>query len=728
MDEFHWIRVEAEGRLFTLKSKNTEYQIWADPHGLLNHLYWGKAVSQDLRGRLRKMDRGFSGNLYETAADRGYSVDTLPMEYPVGGAGDYRTPALRLALSDGSRSADLRFAGYRLIRGRESLKGLPYVRAGEETETLEIGLRDVAGAFSVLLRYSVWPEEDAVIRSAEIINDGSAPLILEKAASAALDGLRGPNSLLHFHGRHAAERTPERLPVPHGNLALGSQRGMSSHHENPFVILCGEETGEDAGECWGSMLVYSGNHLEEAGLDQANSLRFVTGIHPTGFSWHLAPGESFQTPETILIFSDGGFNGLSGQYHRLLNRYVLPENPMGHPVLLNSWEACYFNFDAEKILALAEEAKGLGMDLLVLDDGWFGRRESDNSSLGDWKTNEEKLGCSLRELSERIHEKGLQFGLWVEPEMISENSDLFRTHPEWAIREPGRAPIIARQQLVLDMANPQVVDYLFETLSALVDEGKVEYIKWDFNRSVCNWYSHALPAERQGEAPHRFMLGTYDLLFRLREKYPALLIEGCSGGGGRFDAGMLFFSPQIWCSDNTDPIDRLTIQKGTSYGYPIRSMGAHVSASPNHQSGRTTPLRARGAVAMAGTFGYELDPGKLSTEEKEEIKAQIAAYREQTDLIDRGSYYRLTLREGAFGWMLVSPERDEARVTVVCREPEANGRFLYARLRGLDPERVYREESMGLLWTGAALMYAGVTLPEPMGDYPVYTLHLRAEA
>ena len=398
---------------------------------------------------------------------------------------------------------------------------------------------------------------------------------------------------------------------------------------------------------------------------------------------------------------------------------------MKKPVLVNSWEACYFDFNAEKLLKLARSAAALGMEMLVLDDGWFGKRNDDTNSLGDWTCNEEKFGCSLKELSEKIHAEGLKFGLWFEPEMVSLDSDLYRAHPDWALTDPGRDPMVARHQLVLDMGREEVQDYLFDSISAILKDAQIEYVKWDFNRSVANVYSRALPADRQGETAHRFMLGTYRLLERLTEAFPDVMIEGCSGGGGRFDAGMLYYCPQIWCSDDTDAVERLEIQKGTSYGYPVCTMGAHVSACPNHQTGRTVPFATRGVVAQAGTFGYELDPAKLTEDEKKAVKQQIAVFHRYEDLIEQGDYYRLDEGEKDYtAWMFVSPDKGEALVSVVATHVRANAPFPFVRLQGLDPEKTYLREDTGERLTGAALTQGGISLPQFLGDYPSVQIHL----
>ena len=725
------IRIQEEKRLFSLETAHTLYQMKADGAGILLHLYYGRKTGEDMGYRIRTANRGFCGNPYEQQKQFDYSLDTLPQEYSTCGVGDYRSASAEAEAENGSLSVDWRYAGYRRLKGKTRPEGLPGLRGDGDTEGVEIRLEDREGGLAALLTYWVFERQDVIVRSVRIENRGTEDVTLRKAASLCMDFPFGRREAIHFHGRHAMERMAERSPVPQGGrLAFESRRGMSSHQSNPFVILCNPETTERNGECWGFMLVYSGNHLEEIGADQTGSVRVVCGIHPGGFSWKLEPGDHFQTPEAILSYSAEGLNALSRNFHRAIREEIVsPRWRYAHrPVLLNSWEACYFDFDAEKILRLAAAAKELDMEMLVLDDGWFGRRNDDTTSLGDWTCNEGKLGCSLKELSERIHALGMKFGLWFEPEMVSEDSDLYRQHPDWAFADPGRKPMVSRRQLVLDLGREEVQDYLFGVILRVLEGARIEYVKWDFNRSVANCWSRALPKDRQGEAAHRMMLGTYRLLERLQEARPEVMIEGCSGGGGRFDAGMLYYCPQIWCSDDTDAVERLEIQKGTSYGYPACTVGAHVSACPNHQTGRTVPLTTRGIVAMAGTFGYELNPDRLTAEEKETVKKQIADFHRYENLIREGDCYRLD--EGAedwTAWMFVSPGRDEALISLAARHVRANGLFPFIRPEGLDPQRVYRREDTGEKLTGAALMYGGISFPQLFGDYPAVQVYLRAE-
>ena len=724
------IRIDEKTRLFSLETDHTLYQMKVDGTGVLLHVWYGQRTDTDMSYRIRTANRGFCGNPFDEQKRFDYSLDTLPQEYSGNGTGDFRSAALEAEIWNGSVSVDWRYAGFNLLKGKVKPEGLPGVRGNEDTEGLEIILEDRTSGLIAYLTYWLFEQYDVIVRSVRVDNSEAEPVFLTKAASCCLDLPFGRKQVMHFPGRHAMERIQERTEIPAGGrLAFESKRGMSSHQSNPFIILCDPDTTERQGECTGFMLVYSGNHLEEVSADQTGSIRVICGIHPEGFRWKLAPGDSFRTPEVILSFSTEGLNALSRNYHRLIRDEVIPPRWRGvrKPVLLNSWEACYFNFDAEKLLMLAQNATELGMEMLVLDDGWFGYRNDDTSSLGDWVCNETKLGCSLKELSDRIHAQGLQFGLWFEPEMVSIDSDLYRAHPEWALSDPGRKPMVSRRQLVLDMGREEVQEYLFDRMSAILKDTQIEYVKWDFNRSVANVWSGVLPEDRQGEAAHRFMLGTYRLLEKLTEAFPDIIIEGCSGGGGRFDAGMLYYYPQIWCSDNTDAIERMEIQKGTSYGYPVSTMGAHVSACPNHQTGRNVPLETRGIVAQAGTFGYELDPTKLTEDEKKTVKEQIVAFHRYEGLIAGGDYYRLDESEKDYtAWMIVSTDRREALVSVAATHVRANGLFPFIRMQGLEPEKIYFREDTGECMTGAALMYGGLSLPQFSGDYPALQIYFHS--
>lgn len=723
------VLLDESKRIFTLVTEHTMYQMKADETDVLLHTYYGKRTPVcDYSYQIMYADRGFSGNPSEKRWDRTYSLDVLPQEYSAFGGGDFRQSALKVRFSDGSTACELRYTGYELLPGKYEIPGLPavYAQEGDRADTLVIKLSDTAGRLRVHLYYGVMENLDLITRAAVVENTGERPVILERAMSACVDGLQPDYEMVSFYGRHLKERTPQRSPLRHGIQSVGSVRGASSHQLNPFLILCEAGAGERTGDCYGYSLLYSGDFLGAAELDQFDQTRVLLGIGPENFSWQLAPGASFHTPEAALAYAEG-FERLSHIYHRAYRRNLCrgkyKESP--RPVLLNSWEGVYFDFDGDKLTRMAQEAAKLGVELFVMDDGWFGKREDDNSGLGDWKVNEAKLGCTLCELSDRIHEAGLKFGIWFEPECVSEDSDLYREHPDWALRVPGRKPVYSRNQLVLDFSRKEVRDHIWEMMCSVLDSARIEYLKWDFNRSIADLYSAELPAQRQGETAHRYVLGLYDILERLNEQYPEILIEGCSGGGGRFDAGMLYYTPQIWCSDDTDAIERLTIQYGTSFGYPVSTVGAHVSKCPNEQTGRNTPIETRATVAMAGTFGYELDVNKMSDEDKAAVKEQIQEFKKYDRLIQNGRYYRLTDpldNRGIHGWEFVSEDGSEALVCAVALQIHPNGPAQLLKLRGLDEESIYVAE--GREYPGAALMEAGLLMPRAKEEYESFRIHV----
>lgn len=722
------IQIDAEKKIFTLETDHTMYQMQADAYGVLRHLWYGAKTGCDMSYLQDYPDVGFSGNIYAVGNDRTYSLDTLPLEYAGAGVGDFRMPAVAAVHADGSSALDLRYYSHTVKPGKYGIEGLPAVYAAEdEAETLEVVLRDTASAVEVTLLYAVLPALDLVTRCARIRNLGETPVTLTKAASLCLDISRGSWEWVHFHGRHAMERQMERRLLFHGIQEIGSTRGTSSHHQNPTVLLCTPDCTETAGACIGAALVYSGSHQTRLECDQLGQVRMVMGIHPDLFRWELKAGETFSTPEVMLSYSDTGLETLSHHFHQAIRehicrgKYQLAERP----VLINNWEATYFGFDTEKILHIAEEAARLGVDMLVLDDGWFGKRDDDCSGLGDWFVNETKLSGGLHDLVEKIKGMGMRFGIWFEPEMISEDSDLYRKHPDWAIRIPDRAPMRSRYQLVLDMANPEVQEYLFRVMSNVLHSADISYVKWDMNRSISDWYTRTLPADRQGEMPHRYVLGLYALLERLTAAFPDVLFEGCSGGGGRFDAGMLYYCPQIWCSDDTDAYERTKIQYGTSFFYPVSAVGSHVSTVPNHQTGRITPFETRGTVAMAGSFGYELDLNLLSDGEKQEVAEQIRQFKTYGPLIHNGKYYRLTnpMAEDAALWEFAAQDGSEVLVQGMLFHAEANVLRRTVQLRGLDAEKRYRLDGTEQVYTGAALMAGGVLLPKAWGDYTPVTMH-----
>lgn len=738
------ISFDEDARIFTLHTKSTTYQMQVNSIGHLLHLYYGRKIEGERLGyQYVPTDCGFSPNSYTLRDMRTLSLDVQPQEYSGSNTGDFRLSSLEAVTADGAFGADIRYVRHTIQKGKYAIDGIPSAfDRNEEAETLCIVAEDPAIGLQVELLYGVFPQQDVITRAVRLKNAGSSDVRLEKAASACLDIPFGDWEVLHLYGRHTMERKTERIALMHGIQTITSRRGASSHHHNPFVVLCDPAANEDQGECIGMMLVYSGNHSTEIELDQMGSTRVVMGIHSEQFSWALGPGETFSTPEVIMTFTHQGLTHLSHTYHRFIRNNIMTSRfaHIRRPVLINNWEATYFAFDAEKILHIARQAADLGVELMVLDDGWFGKRNDDNASLGDWYVNEEKLPGGLNPLIEKIHEMGMQFGLWIEPEMVNEDSDLYRAHPDWALKLPNRQPAMGRNQRVLDISRPEVVEHLYQVLSNLLEKHDIFYIKWDMNRNMTDVYSVALPAEKQGEVFHRYILGVYSLLKRLTERFPNVLFEGCAGGGGRFDAGMLAYCPQIWCSDNTDAIERLTIQHGTSFAYPVSCMGSHVSTCPNHQTGRTTPLGTRATVAMSGTFGYEMDLNELSDRGKDLIRRQIRQFHTYYDLIQNGNYYRLEEPEGKkdyTAWQFVEEDQKEVLLNLVVTHTRSNPAPIHIRMKGLDPAGVYELRQIswhgydpvrtilqeGKTYRGSSLMYAGLTLPLMFGDYPSTQLY-----
>lgn len=716
------IRYWKEKQIFSIDTKNTTYQMKVDSYGFLLHLYYGAKVNGAMDYLLTYADRGFSGNPAEAGADRTYSLDVLPQEYPTWGTGDYRNAALLIQNADHSESCKLQYAGHTIKKGKYNLSGLPAVYAEEnEAETLEIYMEDCVSNLKVTLLYGVVEQLDIITRSVIIENHGSENIIIEKAGSACLELLPGQYDLLSFCGRHTMERTVQRKRIGYGSSVFESRRGTSSHQYNPAFILADVNATEDCGNCYGIAFVYSGGFRFETEKDPYDQVRTVMSIQPEQFAYPLNPGERFVVPETIFSFSQNGFGALSHNYHNCINHHVIRRSfqKKMRPVLINSWEAAYFDFTGETMLELAKNAADVGIDLVVMDDGWFGKRDDDNSGLGDWEVNEEKLGCSLGTLIEKINELGVDFGIWIEPEMISEDSTLYRNHPDWVLQIPGRSPVRSRNQLVLDFSRKDVRDYIFASICKVLDQGNITYVKWDMNRSISDVYSHV---NVRGTVLHDYVVGVYDFLEQMIQRYPELLIEGCSGGGGRFDIGMLYYTPQIWCSDNTDAIDRTKIQYGTSFFYPVSAVGSHVSAVPNHQTGRITSLKTRAVVAMAGTFGYELNLQMLSAEEKEEIKEQVAVFKKQNELIQQGTYYRLTnpMEDAMAAWLFVSENKKHALFNVVVLDKQANAGVTFIKLKGLLEGSTYISSVDNREYAADGLMEAGFPIPSTLGEYEAY--------
>ncbi|MCF0258986.1 MAG: alpha-galactosidase [Erysipelotrichaceae bacterium] len=731
--------IQIQDNVFTLTTADTQYQFKADQFGILSHLWYGPVTDENMSYLQDYPDVGFSGQISEAEGDRTYSMDTKLLEYPGWGVGDYRIHAAAVREPSGAAVLDLRYEGYELIDGTVELEGLPHIRPSEEAETLKIVMKDVTKTTQVSLYYTVLPEEDVIVRWAEFKNIGAEDLTLLSAASASLDFYPEKLDLIHFHGGYCKERHFERVPIMHGVHEVSSARGQSSAQHNPAVIVAQRHATESRGRCWGMMFMYSGNFCIRTERDQLNQMRVVMGINPNTFTWLLEPGQTFTTPQALFTMSDHGFAKLSHNFHNLISRHIVEPQFRNVPrsILINNWEATYFDFNGQKILDIAGKASKLGIEMMVLDDGWFGRRNHDREGLGDWYVNEEKLGMPLQEMISKIKALGMKFGIWVEPESVSPQSELYKAHPEWAYTYPGHQPVFSRSQLCLDYGNPEVVDYMYEKLSALLRDNDISYLKWDVNRSIHDWYSPTLPPERQSELPHRYVLGLYDLLGRLRREFPEVLFEGCGGGGARFDAGMLYYTPQIWLSDDTDAHERCFIQYGSSFFYPVQTMGSHVSAVPNHQTGRMTSLEARGVSAMHGSFGYELDLNTLSEEEQETVKNQCHWYRHFQDLIYHGDYYRLTNPHSGNRslWEYVSKDKSRVLLQGLVFYVQPNNHRQKVRLKGLDPDaRYYLVADNHILrenpksYTGKALIYGGILLPVVWGtDAPVSMMFIRED-
>ena len=726
-------RYNAETKTFILETAHSSYIMKVSRYGNLLHMYYGSRIpDEDLDYLLTFSDRGFSPNPYEAGNDRTFSLDFLPQEFSGSRSGDYRSSSLELVWGEGGSAFGGKVAGYEIRKGACRIDGMPglWAESQEQAETLTICLADPVSKVEAELSYTVFAEKDVIARSVKLVNRGKDVVRLEKLMSATIDFRDSDYDLIYFSGRHTMERELRRIAVADGVHAIGSSRGASSHQYNPFAILCEKDCGEDRGQCWGISLVYSGSFLIEAERDQYKQLRLNAGLNPSGFSFLVEPGGDFQAPQVVLAWSDQGFTGLSHIYHRIFRENLCrsPFRKKMRPVLLNSWEAAYFDFDDEKILAIAREAADLGVELFVLDDGWFGKRDNDVSGLGDWTVNQEKIKIGISELSRQIHEMGMQFGIWVEPEMVSEDSDLYRKHPDWCLREPGRPPVRGRYQLALDLSRRDVCEYLIETMNRLLESARIEYVKWDMNRSLAETWSALLGTGRQGEVLHRYVLGLYYVMDQVILKHPDVLFCGCCGGGGRFDPAMLYYQPQIWCSDNTDAVNRLKIQYGTSFAYPVSSMEAHVSVCPNHITGRTVPFGTRGIVAMDGIFGYELDPLKMTAGEKDACRKQIQFYKKYYKVIADGDYYRLASPyENPYftAWQQVSQDKKKSLVSVVITDREGNDAQRFVRLKGLLEDGYYRIEGLKGKYSGKLLMSAGIPVPGSLGEYEGIQLVLK---
>ena len=689
------IKFDKNRGIFHLSNDKISYILQIEEEGCLAHLYFGKKIDTYTEGyTYPRQERPFSPNP-ANSENRKFSLDNIMMTYPGCGFGDFREPAHNIKLADGSRINDFRYTSHEISEGKKPLTGLPatYTKKTSEATTLKIKLADAISGLQLTLSYTIFTKLPVITRSSQLKNISEKKVEINKLASTTLDFPAKDMDLIHLPGTWAKERQLVREKISTGTKRLESKRGTSSHQQNPAAILLDKDTTEFTGEAYGFALIYSGNFEIITEKDIHDQTRFIMGINSFNFAWNLQPGQTFQTPEAIMVYTPDGLNDLSQTYHELFNNHLTRGQfqNTARPILINNWEATYFDFDTEKIMAIVDEAKNLGIELFVLDDGWFGKRDDDTTSLGDWFEYEGKLNGGLKTLSRQVHERGMKFGLWFEPEMISKNSKLYEKYPHWAIGTPGRGTAISRSQYVLDYSKKEVWEHIYKQMQTILDHVEIDYIKWDMNRHLTNVYSSFLSAEEQGEVSHRYVLGLYAFLEKITTEYPHILFESCSGGGGRFDAGMLYYMPQTWTSDNTDAVARLNIQYGTSLIYPISSMGAHVSETPNHQTQRMTSLKTRGNVAASGVFGYELDLSKMSDDEKKEMKSQIAFYKKHRELIQYGRFIRLIspYEKNAAAWSFVSKDKSEALIFYYRLLATAVEPFTTLKPKGLDEAALY---------------------------------------
>lgn len=709
--------------IFHLQSDRSSYVIELVRGVYPAHAYWGRRIRDNrVLGLLERRGRAsFSPTPFRE--DASFSLDSLPQEYPGYGSGDFRQPAYQVQLANGTTVTEAEYVRHRIYSGKPKLEGLPavYTEQDDEADTLELELFDRVSGLTIYLSYTVMKAFDAISRSVSFRNDSKENMTLLRAMSASVDMDHSRYDLLHLHGAWARERHVQRRRLSPGMQGIESRRGSSSHNHNPFLALLSEGAGEEFGEVYGFSLVYSGNFSAQVEVDQYDTTRVTMGLNPFDFTWLLEPGQSFQTPEAVMVFSAEGLGGMSRRYHKMYRTRLCRGQfrDATRPVLVNNWEATYFNFNADKIEQIASAGRDLGIELFVLDDGWFGKRNDDTTSLGDWVVDKNKLPDGLEDLVKRVRGLDMQFGLWFEPEMISPDSDLYRQHPDWCLHVEGRRRTEGRQQLILDFSRQEVGDAVADMVRGILRSAPITYVKWDMNRNMTEIGSAALPPERQRETAHRYMLGLYRVMEQLTTEFPHILFESCSGGGGRYDPGMLYYMPQTWTSDNSDAVSRLKIQYGTSLVYPLSSMGAHVSAVPNHQVHRNTSLRTRGHAAMSGNFGYELDLTAFSEQEKEEVREQVKLYKEIRHLVQFGDFYRLRnpFEGNEAAWTIVSEDRSEAVLYYFRILSEANEPIRWLRTMGLDPEGDYKCLEDGNIYGGDRLMNAGLAVPPMHGDF-----------
>lgn len=723
------IRFDEENNVFILSTPNTSY-VFGISCGLLGHMYYGKRIEDTNIGYMLKM----GDEPHKVELDKGQEVpflDSFPNEYSSEGIGDYRENCISIKNKYGEEALKLRYNSHRIYKGKAPLEGLPHT-FGKDCDTLEVELVDEYYGVRVMLTYSVFCDVDAITRSVRIVNTSKDSLIIKKALSASLSiDTLDEYDVITLHGAWGRERNIQRIPLSYGNYVIGSKRGESSQQEHPFMAVVSKNTTQESGEVYAMNFVYSGNFIAKVGKDCFDTARMVMGIHPEHFSWKLNEGEEFVTPEVVMVYSANGLDDMTKTFHDLYRKHLIRSKwkDVERPVLINNWEGTYFDFNEEKLYTIAKEANERGVELFVMDDGWFGKRNDDRTSLGDWYVNEDKLKGGLKNLVDRINALGMKFGMWFEPEMVSEDSTLYREHPDWILGVRGRKGAKARYQYVLDFSREEVMQAVYEQMKKVLTSANIEYIKWDMNRPLSDVANTSLEPDRQGEISHRYMLNVYKMQEMLITDFPNILLENCSSGGARFDAGMLYYSPQIWCSDDIDPIERLAIHEGTALVYPLSTIGSHVAVSPNHTTNRETPFDTRGIVAEFGTFGYELDVTKLPKEDKEKITEQIAEYKRYNHITRDGDYYRIAsyrTNNSFDAYEMVTKDKKEAIMVVIQVKMQPNRRGRVIKFKGLDSEATYIIE--GKLLKGATLMNVGIVIDREFGDNKAKIIYIREQS
>ena len=721
------ITYNKQTKMFFLNTPNSTY-VMKVTDGYLGHAYFGSSIGEDDISYLLRADQ-YPFYPSKLPREKLSFMDMYPHELPTDGLGDFRESAIAITSSSGNNGVFPEYDSFRIYKGCPSFQGLPCV-FGDNADTLEITCIDNVLGIKIILNYVVFSDKDIIVRNVQVINNSTEAVYLKKCLSLSFDMDNEDFDVITLHGSWARERKMERHKIHMGLQGVISNRGETSHQEHPFLAVTDHNTDWNSGRAYGVNFIYSGNFLAQVQSNQFNSIRIQMGINPANFTWKLTKGETFTSPQAVLSYSDNGLNGMTHQFHNLYRQNLIrsPYKNKMRPILINNWEATYFNFNTEKLLDIAREASKDGIEMLVMDDGWFGKRDDDNSGLGDWVVNENKIQGGLKHLVDEVNKLGMKFGIWFEPEMVCPDSDLYRAHPDWAIQIKGRTPGLARNQLVLDITRKEVRDYAYESVAKILRSANIEYVKWDMNRQLTDIGSVGLPPDQMGEFYHRYVLAMYEMQNRLVTEFPYLLLENCSGGGARFDPGMLYFSPQIWTSDDTDAIERLSIQEGTALMYPLSCMGAHVSVCPNHAVGRNTPFKTRGYVALSGTFGYELDITKLSKEDRMEIPNQISLYKKFNEIIRQGDYYKIaSFRENNLydSWISVSEDKSKALMTFVQVLNHANYKTFIIKIPGLDENATYKitypdedqKEFPPISLTGRTLKKAGLSINRMWGDF-----------